>query len=492
MTGAAPDGADILDTPEAGRRLVLGGAVRVTGFVAGTGLAVLGAALVTRYLGPEEYGQFQTVLALVTIVQAITDLGMTALGMREYSQRHGEDRDRFLAALLGLRLVATAFGLAIAVGVAVLLGYDETMVLGAALMGVGLVFGILQGTLGIPLAAGLRIGTMTTLDLARQAALAATYAALVVAGSGVLAFYAATIPAQFAIFLITALLVRGVISLRPSFDVRAWIALIRPAVVFALAVAVGQLYVYTALILTELVTTPFETGLFAASFRVYIIVAAVPGVLVTTAFPLLSRAARGDPVRLAYATQRLFEGTALLGGAALIGCVLGAEAIIAVVAGSEYDGAIEVLQIQGVALALTFVIATWGFTLLAVHHHRSMIVANAVAMVVSTTTVLVLAAEYGAVGAAVATVLGELALAIGYVAALVQVDRQMRPEFDLVLRAMPALALGLAVGAVVPLPAVIATVVGLAVYAAALLLFRAVPDEVLEHVPGPLGARARE
>ena len=190
----------------------------------------------------------------------------------------------------------------------------------------------------------------------------------------------------------------------------------------------GSLYVYTALVLTSLVSTQEQTGLFGASFRVYIIVASVPGILVTTAFPLLSRAARDDRERLRYATQRLFEGTAALGGAALVTCVLGAAPIIAVVAGHEYDGAIPVLRIQGVALALTFVIATWGFTLLAMHRHRQMIRANLLALLVSATTVLLLARSHGAEGAAFGTLLGESALACAYAWGISGGDPLMRPQ----------------------------------------------------------------
>lgn len=485
------EASDVLDTPEAGRRVVRGGALRVAGFIVGTGLSVVGAALVARHLGPADYGQFQTVLALVMIVQAVSDLGMSALGLREYAQRRGADRERFMAVLLGLRLASTVIGLAAAVALALLLGYDETMLLGTVLMGISLVLALFQATLGIPIAAELRLGTVTALDVLRQVTLTATYAGLVVLGAGVLPFYAGAIPSAAVILVITAILVRGVVSLRPSFDLRGWLALLRPTIVFALAVAVGQLYIYTALVLTELVASELQTGLFAASFRVYVIVAAIPGVLVTSAFPLMSRAARDDRTRLSYATQRLFEGTAILGGAALLACVLGAEPIIAVVAGPQYEGAVEVLQIQGVALALTFVIVTWGFTLLAVHHHRAMIFANLVAMTVSAAAVLTLAASDGAKGAAVATVLGEITLAAGYIVAISRVDASMRPRFGRAARALPGLAAGLAAGLLVPLPAVFATLLGLAVYGAGLIVLRALPDEVAEHLPGLIPGRAR-
>lgn len=477
---------DVLDTPEAGRRVVRGGALRVAGFVGGLGASLVGAALVTRHLGPDDYGRFQTIVALVTIVQTITELGMSTLGLREYAQRTGTDRDQFMRTLLGLRVTLTSVGVLVAMAVAAALGYDSDMVLGAGIMGVGVVIVVIAGTLAIPLSADIRMGVVTSLDVGRQVALAGVYVLLVIGGSGVLGFLSATIPVHLLLLGATYLFVRGIVPLRPSVDRREWIALIRPTISFALATAVGSLYVYTALVLTSLVASKHETGLFSASFRVYGIVAAVPGVLVTTAFPLLSRAARDDRERLRYATQRLFEGTALLGGAAVVTCVLGAAPIIAVVAGDEFAGAADVLRVQGVALGLTFIISTWGFTLLAMHRHREMVLANGIALVISAATVLILAHHHGAVGAAFGTLFGETWLAVGYIWGVQRGDPQLRPHTRRVRRIVPGLVLGLA-AVLLPGSDVIATLVGLIAYGACGLLLGAVPDEVREHLPGRLG-----
>ncbi|MCW2996109.1 MAG: oligosaccharide flippase family protein [Conexibacter sp.] len=484
----APDPAagDVLDTAEAGRLVLRGGALRVGGFVVGLLASLVGAALVTRHLGPEDYGRYQAVVALVTIVQAVTDLGMAALGLREYAQRTGADREHFMRTLLGMRLALTTGGVLLAMAVSWALGYDSQMILGAGLLGVGLIFAVLYGTLSIPLANDLKMGAVTGLDVARQVGVAAVFIVLVALGSGVAGFLAATIPIHLALVFVALALVHGRVPLRPTFDRREWLALVRPTITFALATAVGSLYVYAALVLTSLVSTKYETGLFGASFRVYLIAASVPGVLVTTAFPLLSRAARDDQVRLRYATQRLFEGTAALGGAALIACVLGAAPIIAVVAGSQYDGAIPVLRVQGTALALTFVISTWGFTLLAMHRHRQMIRANAVALVISVVTVLLLAHSHGAQGAAFGTLLGETWLACGYFWGIAGGDRAMRPSFRVVQRIVPAIALGL-LPWFLPVPDAISTILGLGLYALALLLLGGLPEEIREHLPGPLG-----
>lgn len=477
--------SDMLDTPEAGRRVVRGGAVRVGGFIAGVGTSVVGAALLTRHLGPADYGRYQTIVALVTIVAAVTDLGMTTLGLREYAQRDGLERDRFMRVLLGMRVGLTALGAALAAAVAVALGYDGTMVAGAGLMGIGVLAGVIAATLGTPLLAEIRTGVVTGLDVTRQVLTAVGIVALVLAGAGIVPFLAVTIPVNLILLALTLPLVRGKIPLRPTFDLRAWARLALPTITFSLAVAVGTMYTYTALVLASLVTTEYETGLFATSFRVFAIVAAVPGILVTTAFPLLSRAARDDRQRLRYASQRLFEGTALLGGAALIGCVVGAPTIITIIAGPQFGGAVDVLRIQGVALAMTFVIATCGFTLLAMHAQRSMIVVNAIALAVSATTVLLLARAHGATGAALGTLLGETTLAVGYILALRRQDRALRPRLGRLSRAAPALAVGLA-PVLLSISGAAETVLGLALYGVLLLALGAIPDEVREHLPGPL------
>jgi O-antigen/teichoic acid export membrane protein len=144
-----------------------------------------------------------------------------------------------------------------------------------------------------------------------------------------------------------------------------------------------------------------------------------------------------------------------------------------------------VLRVQGVALGLTFVISTWGFTLLAMHRHREMIVVNGVALVISAVTVLILADRHGAVGAAYGTLFGEAWLAAGYLWGVTRGDPLMRPRTRRVRRLLPGLALGLA-AVLLPGPDVVATLVGLGLYGVCALLLGAFPDEVREHLPGPL------
>ena len=436
-------GEDILDSREAGGMIIRGGVIRAVGFLASTLLALLGMALVTRHLGVADFGRFQTVISLITVVGSLTDAGMGALGVREYAQRTSADRDRLMRTLLGMRIALTLLGAAIAAGIAVAIGYDRELVLGTVLAGLGLALLVVQTTLTIPLTVDLRNGALSLVDLLRQGLTVAGYVLLVGLGAGVVAFLGVTIPAGIVMVAVAALLARGQVSLRPSLDLREWGRLLRVAVAFTMATAVGTIYVYTAQILTAAVTDARDTGLFSASFRVYIVLAGVPGLLIAVAFPLLSRAARDDHERLAYAVQRLLDTTIVLGLGMGLGVVVGAPTIVEVMAGSGFADAVPVLRIQAATLVVTSVVAPMGFALLSLHAHRGIFTANLAALVVMLGGVTVLAAAYGPQGAALATVVGESTLAAGYYVAL----RRAAPDQVPSLRAWCAWA-----GGVRPLP----------------------------------------
>jgi O-antigen/teichoic acid export membrane protein len=236
------------------------------------------------------------------------------------------------------------------------------------------------------------------------------------------------------------------------------------------------------------VATPQETGWYSAAFRVIVIVAAVPALLGTSAFPLLARAATQDRARLAGSVDALVEGTFLLGAAAALGTVLGAPWIIGVVAGGGFTPAEDVLRLQGAALGLTFVISALGFALLALHRHRALLVCNLIAFAVSAGSVALLAGTYGHRGAAVGAVLGEATLCGAYAIALSR-DVDLRPVR--VPAALAALALGVGAGAALPVPSLPAALAGLLVFAAAAWALGAVPPAGREVLASTLRRRWR-
>jgi O-antigen/teichoic acid export membrane protein len=456
--------------------------MRSAGFVAGAALSLISAVLLTRHLGVVRFGEYTTVISLVTVVSAITDAGMSNVGTHEYVVRRGSDRSALMRDLLGLRLLLSVVGLALAVLFALAAGYDAALLAGTVAAGLGMVAIVWQHTFSIPLSASLRLGVLSALEVGRQAVTVAMIAGLILLGAGVFPLLAVMLVANALLIPATAAFARGEIPSRPSARPHAWASLLRPTISFSLATAVGTIYIYTAQILTSLVAGHHQSGLFAVSFRVFIVVASVPGLLVSAALPVLSRAARDDRARLAYAMQRIFEVSVIMGLGCAIGLAAGAHFVVDVVAGNAYAGAVPVVRVQSLALLFTSVLTGWAFALLSLERFRGLLIANAVAFTVSCVLTIALASANGARGAATASLCGELVLASGYLAVLLRSHPEMRlrarPTFLLkvLVATLPTAVLMLATD----LPSVLMAIAGLATYGALLLVMKALPPELAD------------
>lgn len=470
---------DILDTPQAGPKVIRGSLLRVLGYAAGVLLSVGSAALLLRYLSVADFGRYAAALSLVTIVAGLTDAGMTSIGVREYAVREGEDRERLMRNLVGMRMVLTTAGVAAAVGFAELAGYAHAIVAGIALAGAALVVQVVQGTFAVPLQSGLRLGWVTSLDLLRQAGTVLVLGGAVIAGAGLTVLLAAPLPIAVVLVVVTLALVGGLVPVRPAFERETWRMLLVLTLPFAAATAVGTIYVYLTVVLMSLVATERETGIFGASFRVFIVLGGVPGLLIMSAFPVLSRAARDDRKRLGYALQRLFEMCVICGVGLTLVLVSAAPAVIDALAGSAYLDAVPVLRVQAIALLASFFVGLGGYALLSLRRHRALLIANAAALGVAGGLTLALVPSLGALGAACASVAGESALAIGYFAALLRGAEGLR----LSVAILPRIALAAtAAGAVVLLPIApeLAAALSATVFLGLVVVLRAMPNEIAQ------------
>lgn len=470
--------ADILSTPAAGRLAIRGAILRVVGFGLGVGLSVIAAALLIRHLGPADFGRYTAVIAVVTILAALAEAGMTNIGVREYSVLPPGDREQFVRGLAGLRLTTTCVGALAAVVFALVAGYNREMVIGSALVGLGFVVYAVQASWLVPLQARLRLGWVTVLELVRQAVTVAAIALLVLWGASLIPLFGVTAIASVVALLATVPLVRRLVPLMPTLRGTEWRRLLRLTVPFAAANAVGSVYIYLAVVLLSLVSTEQQTGFFSASFRIYVVLGAIPGLIVASAFPILARAARDDDTRLAYALDRLWQILLLLGAGIALCTAVGAELAIDVVAGEDFSASAPVLQIQALALFAAFLVAVWGFALLSLSLYRSILVANALALAISVLLTLTLAPTYGAEGAAVANVVAETALGTGYAFFLLRGRPDLRVSLGIVPRILAALVLAGLVLLVPGLSGAARLLAVAGVYAAGVWLLRAIPAEV--------------
>jgi O-antigen/teichoic acid export membrane protein len=325
----------------------------------------------------------------------------------------------------------------------------------------------------------LRLGWVAALDVLRWIAFALLVVALVGLSASLLPFFAATIPAGLLVLGLTAWLLRRRSLLCPSFATETWGRLGREALPFALAIAVASIYFKVAVILVSLLASAEETGYFAASYRVLEALVAIPQLAIGGAFAILARAAETDSQRFAYIVRRLFEASLLFGAWLTLCVVLGAGLAIDIIAGPEFAPSATVLRIQGLALLASFVAVIWSYALLGLRRHGDLLVMTAIPLTVMVTLTVVLTLGHGADGAAVATVIGELTMALVGGILLARAAGFVPVAAASFLRVAAASAAGAAVALIPGLPVLLDLVLATLVYFAVLFALKGIPKELL-------------
>jgi O-antigen/teichoic acid export membrane protein len=470
--------AALLASSEAGGAAVRGGALRVVGYASNALLGALAAGFLFRHLGRDGVGTYVTALSIAAIVAGLSDLGLTALGLRELSVRDPDSRARLMSNLLGLRISLTFLGIVGSVIFAIAVGYSSLLVGGVALAGAGLMLQNVQGTLALSLMSRLRLGLVTATELGRQTLTTVLTITLVAAGAGLLAFIGLSIPVGFVFLVLTAWLVRREVPLLPHFDRAEWRSLAREVLPYSVAVALAVIYFRLSVIVVSLTASKTQLSYFGASFRILEVLIVIPGLMVTGVFPIFARSAHDDRERFAYAVSRVFTVALIVGVWFALALALGAPIAIDAIGGSEFGKAVGVLQIQAVGLGGSFVSAVWGMTLLSLRRNREVMLVNLGGLIMGTALVVLLASAYGAKGAALGTAITEIFFAAAVPLVLRRIDPHVVPAMRVVPRVLLAGALACAIALIPGLPTVALVILSTAIYFFLLLVTRAIPDEV--------------
>jgi O-antigen/teichoic acid export membrane protein len=294
-------------SPTTGSRVVRGSAVRTLGYGVAVLIGLPISVVVLRYLGVADYGKYATVAAILGIVAGVSDLGLTAVGIRDMSRRPLDEGQRLLETLLGVRVLAAAAGVAAASIFALGVGYEDAIVIGVLVAGLGVILNSAQATLAIPLWVSLRIPTLTALDVARPALILAGVIIAVLLGATLVLLLAVQAVVATMLLAATILVVGRARAARPSFDLVRARRLVRMALPVTVATTIGVIYFGSLVVVVSLVGTETDTGLYGTSFRIFELVLALPALVITITLPVLSVAARDDPARFRYALQRTAE-----------------------------------------------------------------------------------------------------------------------------------------------------------------------------------------
>lgn len=316
--------------------------------------------VIARVLGPDEFGRYMYWFAATYLASLLANLGFSNLLLREI----GRDAAKLIpmtAAALSARLIATGVIGFLAALIAPAIGSPVLMpaLLAAHLME------CLAETCFVALRASSRFAVETAV------ATASTILQLALLSGAALYFREAeSIAVAYAIgrfiqLCIVATRARFLLGITRLASIQRAIALVRTSRSYAVDFVLGNLFGHIDSLLLKVYVGVGGVGLFQAGMRVFQGAAQLAPVLANVFLPATARAAARDSSEYEKAGSRVQVVFVLSGTTIGLMFAYGADPIVRVLFGDEFESLAALLPLFGVLFFVRFFAAAWGLLLTA-------------------------------------------------------------------------------------------------------------------------------
>ncbi|MEM9034785.1 MAG: flippase [Actinomycetota bacterium] len=412
-------------------------------------LGWVGTIIVARSLGRDEFGEFVFVFALLGMLSVVTDLGVGRVALRGLLP-DVDDRALFGAAYFGLRLVMGFAGHGLAM-VYVLATDQPGRVVLATLIG-GFIVDLATPSHAIQtlFQAERRLGYVGFLRILGQTAQLALTCAVVLSGGGLVLLVIPVVVHELIVLGGSLRLARRMMPVRFAVDLALWRELLREAVPLSIAQAFTTV---TARVDTLLLSALVGSSAVASYGIAYKFIDLAHFVALAVGSAVLAELVRSvdasDQRRFAGALDDAGSLLAFAAGGFVVTTLAVSEPLVRFLYGDEFADAADPLRILTAAEGIAFLAGIGTAALVATGRYRAFVLAAAAGLVLNVGLNLVVIPDHGPVGAAATTLASEaLVLALVLVACR-DLTCVLPATGRALLRVVPGLVAGLAVGFVV-------------------------------------------
>jgi O-antigen/teichoic acid export membrane protein len=367
---------------------------------------------ITRYLGPEEYGILSFALAFTTIFGIMADLGLSQFIVREIS-RDPALAPKYLGNALGIKIIASLLTFILAALIINGLNYPTKTVDVVYLIALYVLFNSF-----IQLFYSL-FQSYEKMEYQAIGLILTNILLLVLALLGIhlnmdLVYFALV---YFIVSLIILIYV-AVVSLRKfiipkiEFDLDFSRKVLGESLFFVLAMVFTEIYFNIDSVMISLLVGNTAVGFYNAAYKLIFILMFIPGVLVISMFPVMSKHFKSAKNLLKLEYERMFKYLFIIALMILVFGFIFADKIILIIYGSAFIPSISALQILICVIPIIFITYLSGNLLGSINKQRFVAIVTAASAVLNVILNLFLIPKFSYFGASVATVLTELCVLI--------------------------------------------------------------------------------
>src|SRR6202049_1859373 len=370
-------------------------------------IALIAVIIIGNYLDPTRFGEMQTAVTYVGLVGTVTDLGFSALYVRE-GARHTEQLSRYWNNVASLKLAGAAVGLPLIFAALYVAGVRSLLWPAFAILVLSGYQLLLRNTLY-----ALQRLTFEIIEIIPETLVVF---ALVVIGVHINAdtgffLWAYAISYAFAcVYFATVLIAMGVLRPGVQFEPRLLLSWVRVAVPLGITFIITTVYFKVDVPILQRFRGNTEVGYYRVVYNPFESRLFSPFALRSVVFPVLSVYHRRSPERVLPLAEKFFKALVILGWPITVGVFLVAPQFNSLL--NLYPGSEPALQILSLAIVFMFADNTFAATLNAIDKQNLFAFVAMVGLVINVGVNLIVIPRYGYLGASWAVVVTEAALVV--------------------------------------------------------------------------------
>jgi O-antigen/teichoic acid export membrane protein len=377
---------------------------RIIGMVA----SVASVAMTARYLGPSLYGQLTIAVVFIGMWTSLADLGIGTVIVRRVTSGRG-NLERLVRVNSGLSLVYCVPLVVLAAGSGLLIYHDADVRTILVVMSAQLLMMTMTTRFEPVFLTTVRFAAVALSDVVSRLAMLGCIAWLVVSHAGLIWFAVAQLIPPAVQLVIQGVAASRHIRLRPVFSRTETTDLLRESLTPMGVIVIAILYWRADGVILSLVSTHAEIGVYGLSYTIAFNIVIVSTFFLKSTLSTATELFTRDPSAFTDFMRRSVEMMCFLGvPVAVVGGML-AGPLIALLGDQQFvEHGAPTLTLLFVAVALRFITGTLSQGLFACHHQRFLFRLSVATLAVNIVLNVLLAARFGAAGAAAALVCSEV------------------------------------------------------------------------------------
>ncbi len=386
--------------------------IQIIGRVLSTLIALLPLALMTRYLGPEGFGNYTIIIAFLSFFGIMADMGIYLTALQMISEP-GRDATKIFSNAFTARTIISIICFSSAPILALLFPYPAIVKQGIFITTIAFFFVSLSQILHAIFQKELKMFPAELSEIAGKIVMLISVIIVIYLKLNLLFIMLAIILCNFTHFLIKYLYSKKYIRIRFAFDKEIWREIFFKSWPIALSILFNLIYLRGDTIILSLFASKSQVGFYGASYKVLDVLTTVPIIFAGLMMPLFTAAYMEKNIeKLKKYLQISFDLSALLSIPIIIGTQFIAYKTMTLVAGANFYPAGGILKILIIAVNMIVFGTLFGHFSVAIGQQKTMRWGYLTTAILAIIGYFILIPKFGTAGAAWVTVFSETSIAI--------------------------------------------------------------------------------